>query len=339
MTQKISKLAGCMAGVACMTAVLPALAGDKALAEDLFRKAQSVMQRPKTSKAEIHQACQWYKESLDQDATQNTQVALAACWEKEGKTYSAWGMYTDAASGTGPAAEFAKGRAAELQKAGFLKLKVEAKDLPEGTKVTLDGSPMGEGILNTEIGADPGEHKLEVRAPGKKDFEKKFELNAASSPLSVPVTLEDAPVVGGGGGGGPPPPIVVDQPMSTVRLTGLIVGGVGIASGMTAAVMGILTLVAVNNRNANLKGCMPPASEANPGTNPNCSQALQYKNQALGFQTVAIITGIGAGVLLTTGIVLFIVGGPKKQEASKTTWNIIPSAGPEGGGALLVGTF
>src|SRR5262249_28555222 len=160
-----------------------------------------------------------------------------------------------------------------------------------------------------------------------------FTLDAASSPLTVTVTLEDAPVVtggGGGGGGGGGTVVIQDQPMSTVRLTGLIVGGVGIASGGMAGVMGILPLLAVNNRNANLKQC--PFSEMMPMGNAACNQALQYKNQALGFQTVAIITGIGGAALITTGIVLFIVGAPKKQEAPKASWAVLPSFSPEGGG-------
>jgi len=241
MTQKIAKLVGWMTGAACMIVGLPALAGDKALAEDLFRKAQSVMQRPKTTKDEVHQACQWFKESYDQDPTQNTQVALGACWEKEGKNRSAWGMYSDAASGSGPAAAYAKERADALYKLGFLKLKIETKSLPDGAKVMLDNEPVGSAVLNTEINADPGEHKIEVKASGKKDFEKKFDLSAASSPLSVLVVLEDAPVqkpTEGGGG-----TVVQDTPASPVRTAGVLIGITGIAAGAGALISEILAQV------------------------------------------------------------------------------------------------
>lgn len=318
---KRNKLAGCITGAALLTASLctwqkPALAGDKALAEDLFRKAQAVMQRPKLSKDEIHRACQWFKESLAQDATQNTQVALAACWEKEGKNYSAWGMYTEAASGSGPAADYAKGRADALQKAGFLKLKIEVKELPDGAKVTLDGENVGSGVLNTEIGADPGDHKLEVKASGKKDFEKKFTLDAATSPLSVPVTLEDAPVV-----------TSVPQEASTVRTLGIIIGIAGVTAGAGALVSEILAQVFdANSKSGGCKldilGCATPEH-----------------NKAVGAQSAAIALGIAGGALIIGGIVMYFVGAPKKTEPAKATWHVLPSAGPNSAGGMVVGTF
>lgn len=330
---KRNKLAGCITGAALLTASLctwqkPALAGDKALAEDLFRKAQAVMQRPKLSKDEIHRACQWFKESLAQDATQNTQVALAACWEKEGKNYSAWGMYTEAASGSGPAADYAKGRADALEKAGFLKLKIEVKELPDGAKVTLDGENVGSGVLNTEIGADPGDHKLEVKASGKKDFEKKFTLDAATSPLSVPVTLEDAPVVrsggGGGGGGGDRP---VPQEASTVRTLGIIIGIAGVTAGAGALVSEILAQVF--DANSKSSGCKPDTL--------GC--ATPEHNKAVGAQSAAIALGIGGGALIVTGIVMYFVGAPKTAEPAKSTWHILPSMSPNSAGGMVVGTF
>jgi hypothetical protein len=331
---KTNKLAGSIAGAALLTASLcawqkPAFAGDKALAEDLFRKAQSVMQRPKPSKDEIHQACQWFKESLDQDATQVTQVALAACWEKEGKPYSAWGMYSDVASGSGGAAEYAKTHADALLKAGFPKLKIEVKDLPEGSKVTLDGENVGAGSLNTERGADPGDHKLEVKAPGKKDFEKQFTLDAANSPLSVPVTLEDAPVVsgggGGGGGGGGEQPVV--QETSTVRTLGIIIGIAGVAAGAGALITEILAQVFdANSKSGQCKldimGC-----------------AIPEHNKAVGAQGAAIGLGIAGGALIVTGIVMYFVGAPKKAEPAKATWHFAPTAGPNSAGGMLIGTF
>lgn len=335
MTQKIAKLVGCMTGAACMIAGLSvpsvAFAGDKALAEDLFRKAQSVMQRPKPSKDEVHQACQWFKESFDQDPTQNTQVALGACWEKEGKNRSAWGMYTDAAAGSGPAAAYAKERADALYKLGFLKLKIETKSLPDDAKVLLDGEPVGSGILNTELNADPGNHKVEVKASGKKDFEKRFELSPANSPLVVPITLEDAPVISAGGGNNPPPPVVVQPEASPVRTIGVIVGIAGVSAGVGALVSEILAQVFDANHTKLLV--------KDTGVCPEVNGCLGETRKAHAAQDAAIALAIVGGVLITTGIVLYFVGAPKKAEAPKSTWNFVPSVGPQGGGGFLVGTF
>jgi hypothetical protein len=289
------------------------------------------LKNPKATKEQLHQACLWFKESLEQDPTVNTQVTLAACYEKEGKNRSAWGLYSDAASGTTPAAAYAKARADELYKQGFLKLRIETKDLPEDAKVTLDGENVGRGVLNTDINADPGDHMIKVRADGKKDFDKKVELNDKNSPLAVTVALEDAPKpppnIGGGGRIETPP----DQGISTLRMTGLVVGGVGILSGIAAGTMGILTLVfdanakTIRRREPCLMACQ--------------AEADQERNKALGAQTGAILTGIIGGVLIATGVVLFIVGGNKKAEPAKTTLMLVPSASPQLSGGFLTGTF
>lgn len=302
---------GALAALSIVTTLSTvAFAGDKALAEELFRKAQAVMQKPGATTQDTHQACQWFKESLDQDSTLNTQVALAACYEKEGKNRSAWGLYSDAASQAGPAAAYAKERADTLYKQGFLHIRVELANAPEGTKVILDESSIGMGALNTELTADPGGHVLKVIAPGKKEFEKRFDLTKDSSPLKVPVTLEDAPVdkplVGGN-----PPPVVTGEPETTtnpVRILGFVLGGVGLAAGIGAL--------------ATQLGALSMNNAANNST-------------AKTMQGAAIGLGVGGGVFLVTGVVLVILGVPKKVEATKAGWHFVPGIG----GASVVGTF
>lgn len=321
----MKKVGAVAAVVSILSVTSSAFAGDKAMAEELFRKAQSAMQKAGATKQEVHQACQWFKESLDQDSTLNTQVALAACYEKEGKNRSAWGLYSDAASQAGPAAAYAKDRADALYKQGFLHLRIELPNAPDGTRVVLDDNSIGAGALNTELAADPGDHLLKVTAPGKKDVEKRFELTKESSPLKVPVVFEDAPVekppVGGGG-----PPVIVqqEQPSSPVRTLGYIVGGVGIAAIVAGGVtFGIALKFDADSKTLASRSDIPGAQQAN--------------NQAKAAQGGAIGLLVGGGVLFVTGVVLFFVGAPKAPEKveTKATWHVVPGLG----GASVVGTF
>lgn len=330
-TRSTPRRGGLAAVAAILTVSAAARAGDKALAEELFRKAQAVMQRPSPSKDDIHRACQWFKESNDQDQTTNTEVALAACWEKEGKNRSAWGMYSDLASGSGPAASFAKERADALYKQGFLKLRVDAKGLPEDAKVTLDGEPVGSGVLNTELSVDPGEHVVVVKAGGKKDFEKKVQLTAASSPMSVAVELEDAPAVKPpeGGGGAPPPAPQAQPEASPVRTLGVIVGIAGLAAGAGALVSEILAQVFDANSHS---------GTCKLETGPTGCATTEH-NKAVGAQTAAIGLGVAAGALVVTGVVLYFVGAPKKPEPAKATWHLVPSVSAGGAGGFVVGSF
>lgn len=324
--RKVGAVFAAVAVVSILSVTPSAFAGDKALAEELFRKAQSVLQRPGVAIRDTHRACQWLKESLDQDAAINTQVALAACYEKEGKTRSAWGLYSDAASQVGPAAAYAKERADALYKVGFLHMRIQLSSAPDGTKVLLDDASLGAGALNTEIAADPGDHVLKVTAPGKKDVERRFALTKDLSPLNVPIVLENAPVEPPVVNGAIPPPVVVQTqiPASPMRALGFIVGGVGIAALVGGLVSEILAQVFDANRNK-LHQQGQVAAEG------------QEQRKAVAAQSAAIGLAVGGGVFFVAGVVLYFVGAPKAPASAeaKTTWRIVPGVG----GASVVGTF
>lgn len=324
--KKVRVVLAAVLGISILSVAPPAYAGDKALAEELFRKAQAVLQRPGGTAQDTHRACQWLKESLDQDVALNTQVALAACYEKEGKTRSAWGLYSDAASQPGPAAAYAKERADALYKVGFMHLRIQLSNPPDGTKVVLDDAALGAGALNTEIAADPGEHVLKVTAPGKKDLARRFTLTKELSPLDVPVALEDAPVEAPVVGGAPPPPVVVkvEAQASPVRALGFILGGVGIA----AMAGGLVSEILAQVFDANAKNI--PVGQLGP--------RQQEQQKAKTAQSAAIGLSIGGGVFFVAGVVLYFVGAPKAPEKAadtKATWRIVPGLG----GASVAGTF
>jgi hypothetical protein len=196
-----------MRGSAFLTILLAAgvaSAGDPRAAEALYQRAQSLMKKPDATKEEIHQACEYFVESYKQDAALNTLVASAACHEKEGKNATAWGEYKEVGQQPGAAGEYARQRAADLEKAGFLKLTVKVHDETKHLTFKIDDAQLS--VAPDEFPMDPGPHDLEVSAPGKKSFKRHFELTERVSPFTIDVpelANEDKPVE---------PPKPVEQP-------------------------------------------------------------------------------------------------------------------------------
>lgn len=96
----------------------------------------------------------------------------------------------------------------------------------------------------------------------------------------------------------PPPP-------STLRTAGLVVGAVGAAGLVAAAVLGAVTIDTVAKRDARC----PPASQCNDPT------ALLLHDRAALTQDVGIFLAAGAGAALVTGLVMFFVGAPARPPA------------------------
>src|SRR5215472_3170324 len=89
---------------------------DVALAESLFREGRQLINAGKTS-----EACGKFAESERLDPQIGTELNLALCHEKEGKTASAWGEFNDVAQqATLPAdkdrGEFARRHASDIEK-------------------------------------------------------------------------------------------------------------------------------------------------------------------------------------------------------------------------------
>jgi tetratricopeptide (TPR) repeat protein len=101
-------------------------AADKAAAEALFDRGLALMKEGK-----LQEACERLEQSQAIERGIGTMLYLAECYEKTGKTASAWALFREAASwaqaaGQSERAEAGKSRAARLEK-GLSRLTIEAK--------------------------------------------------------------------------------------------------------------------------------------------------------------------------------------------------------------------
>ena len=183
-----------------------ASAAQKAAAESLFDDGLKAMKS-----GHYAEACPKLEESERIDPGIGTLLYLGECYEKTGRTASAWATFREAASaaqaqGETERARVAATRADRLQP-GLSKLTV--KVTPEtaqlgSLRVTRDNTVLANALLGIAIPVDPGKYHVVASADGYQSFEGDIEVsgNADSKSLEIPA-LKPAPKPEAAAGGAP----------------------------------------------------------------------------------------------------------------------------------------
>jgi hypothetical protein len=300
--------------------------GDKAGAESLFQEGKALMAQGKAA-----EACPKFAESQRLDPSVGTLLNLARCHEQLGRTASAWATYKEAATlarsvGQTEREAAAKDFASKLEPR-LSRLRIEAKSAPAGLSIKRDGVLVGEGALGSAIAVDPGEHTVEATAPGHNPWSTKITVGADADTKSVTVpALEPASAAATGGEGDGSATDARTGGKSGMRTAAFVVGGAGVVALGVGAVLGGLAASDAGE----LKEACPAQA---------CSGADMER--VYGARTKATVSTVGIGVgaaALGAGVVLFLLSrSPSKEAAQKAA--IVPSFGPNGGGASIVGTF
>lgn len=315
-------------GVLSLALALPAYAqggGNKAAAEALFVEGRNLMAAQRYA-----EACPKFEASQEMDPGLGTMLNLAECYEKTGKTASAWAQYREAipiarSAGSREREELATERAKALQdRLSTLTIRVTAKDA--ALDVRRDGVPVHVAQLGTPIPVDPGEHTVEATAEGKQPWSKKVEVGPDAAKVEVEIpALADA-----------------TQAATTTTTTH---GDVKLDSGTTpsssgssqrtlAYVAGGLGIVGVGAGVFFGLSASSDWDDAKSDCNDfpyGCSQAaLDARESASSKATLSTIGFIAGGALLATGAVLFFTAGSGE---TKTAFGVGP------GSAFVKGTF
>lgn len=153
--------------------VIPAAASaetNSASAHSLFLEARAAMDR-----GAYEDACPKLEESMRLDAAVGTQLNLADCYERVGRTASAWAGFLDAASmakaSHQPEREkLARARAKALEPR-LPKLVIDADLASEpGLEISRDGFAVSSATWSTPVAVDPGTHDVVASAPGKMSW-------------------------------------------------------------------------------------------------------------------------------------------------------------------------
>lgn len=305
-------------------------AGEKAAAEALFQEGTQLMQAQ-----DYAAACPKFEASNAIEPGLGTKLWLADCYDRAGRTASAWALFSEAAALAQQAAQTdrekaARERAQDLeQRLSKLELKLPAEGLPASLEVTLNGARIHEASLGSALPVDPGPQKVVLRANGYRT--RTLETEVPVGPITVAVDvpqLEAEPQAARREPAKPtqsPAQPAQAQPGGTQRTLGYAVGGLGL---LAFAGSGFLAYRAHSLDSDSRTHCL--ASEPNA-----CSaEGTRLREQARNFGNVATGAVIAGAALTATGVVLLFTA-PSGEETVRVGTRFAPG----GAGLFVSGTL
>jgi hypothetical protein len=287
-----------------------AAAQSDATAETLFLDGKKLLADKRYA-----EACPKFAESARIAPSSGVELALGLCYEAEGKLASAWGAFSAAIPLARRDARHDREKVAQthvkalepnISRVTFSVDKATAA-LP-GVELREDGVVLNSAAW-TDVPVDPGEHHVEVQAPGYVTYTTSFTIShdATQQAVTIPALTEvPAPVAA-------PLPVVAPAPSqashggSPWRTVGAVTGGVGLAAVIGGSILGVMALGDVNS-----------AQKSCPASSCNNSSAVSQSNTGGTLADASTGLFIAGGALVTAGVLAFILGGPGHSAASGT---------------------
>ena len=307
-------------------------------AEALYDEARSLMKQ-----GDFARACPKFKQSNDLDPGGGTLLNLAECYEKQGKFASAWSTFKEALTvarrdGRSERVEYAKKHLAVVEpKLSKITIEVPSESNESGLTVTLDGAELGAAAWGVGMPVDPGSHRIAASAPNKAPFEQSVEIESGSTTLKIP-KLEDA--------NDTPPPRAVDTdtekkpvtdeatPSNGRRTAGFVIGGVGVVALGVGGFFGLRAFSKWGDRNDN---CVGGCNSAAKTAGDEAKTAATIGNIGIGLGVVAI--GVGTYLVLSSKSSSEPSAAQRRPSLQARAWQVLPTAGPTGGGLVLQGAY
>lgn len=275
-------------------------------------------------------ACPKLAESFRLDPALGALLSLAVCRERAGQLASAWVTYLDVvarakASGDAERAGVAKERADALAPR-LPRLTIElgsaVTSLP-GVKVTRDGQSVDPAVASTAIPVDPGEHVVTVTATGRGTVEKRV---LAAEGATIRVSVDEVPAAEAPAAPTTPPPSEGGPSeegtggLSSLQVTGLITGGVGVVALGVGLAFGAVAMGAQGELDD--RGYNPDSGvcSTDPGACPG------FYDDASGAATLSTVFVIAGTTLAAAGVVLVLVGGDEAPTEGARL-DLVPSLG------------
>jgi hypothetical protein len=332
--QRWRALRGALLGVApCGTAGAQD-AAQPPTAAALFEQGQSLV-----AQGQYAAACQRFEQSQALDPGGATLLYLGDCYERAGRTASAWTAYRAAASASskGMPAEHARVAAERAQRLtpqlATLVLVVPAEDHVSGFELSLNGKPLSPALQGAAFPLDPGRYQLLARAPGRDVWSTLIEVGRGGQqritvpPLAVSRGL--SPSLPPGAAPSPAAPAREKDALapSAQQVVSLVLAGAGVLSLTAGVVFGVYA-----------------DSAADESTRDGCSatcvtrQAASLDGDADAMRRYATLShGIGAGALAAAAI-LYLTGQPDAEPGQPQAGLRITPGLAAGGGVLHLGS-
>jgi hypothetical protein len=303
-------------------------ASERAAAEALFQQGTSLM-----SEKQFAKACEKFEGSNQLDPALGTMLRLADCYDRTGKTASAWAVFRESASVAHSRSEperqkIAVDRAADLEKRlSRIELKTDAKTAPNGMEIRLNGSLVPRASWDAPIPVDPGRQQIDASAPERAPWSTT--VNVGDGPAVQPVEVPTLTLKSAGSVSTDRTTVsVVDSTPArgrTQRTIGYVMGGVALAG---LATSGFFTWRAYDMKQQSLNHCRPE--------NPNaCTQeGVDQRSDARRAATVATVALAVGAPLLAAGLVV-LLSSPHGEAAHASAPVISPTVIVVGRGATF----
>jgi len=299
----------CAAGLASLCALLGAgnaaaepTAPERAAAEALYQQGNELM-----ADKRFAPACEKFEGSQQLDPALGTMLRLADCYDRVGRSASAWGLFREGVSlahsrGETEREKIATERVTELEKRlSKLELRVDRKNGSAGLEIQVNGRSIPRAGWDTPIPIDPGPQRIAASAPDKAGWSATVDVPEGPVVRSVDVPLllakpQDARSATATSGSA----MQVGESSSqaaTLRTVGYVAGGVAIA-GLTVG--GILSYKAYDSNHQSLSQCR--VDDANACT----AHGKDLRDAAQQYASSATVVLLGSGALLVGGVVLVL---------------------------------
>jgi hypothetical protein len=298
-----------------------------AAAEALFQEGKRLM-----AAGSYGQACPKLAESQRLDPGGGTLVTLALCHEAEGRTASAWAEFGEALTlalkdGRVDRATVAREHGERLEpKLSRLTIKVSPSvSEVTGVEILQDGAVLGKAAWGTPLPVDPGEHLLEVKAPGKKTWSRVVLIAKLADRQTIEVgALEDETMPKSA------PPAAEAKTVSVTagngrRTAAFVVGAVGVGLVGAASYFG---LSAIADRRSAKDRCPQSTCSDIEGVNLNESSQREADLSTAGFALGGVALGVATYLFLTQSS-----PPPPSAQARRVRW--MPVLGAHDVGAVV----
>ncbi|HEY6555877.1 MAG TPA: tetratricopeptide repeat protein [Polyangiaceae bacterium] len=333
-------------GVALMCSCLlispPAFSQSQSLvkpaAENLFEEGRVLMQQQRYA-----EACTKFEASQGMDPGIGTILHLGDCYEKLGRTASAWATFKEAASLARLRAQedrerIALTRAASLeQRLSRLSVRVPEAHRVDGLEVKLEGNAIPAASWNSPIPVDPGAVRVQASAPGRQTWNGTAQVAPEARDTSIEVPLLDfAPESAEGGeaaDGDADATLTATgdraRAGNTQRTAGWIVGGAGVVGLGIGAFLG---LRASSKNDESLDFC--------PNDDNRCTaEGVALRDDAKSYATMSTVGFAAGGALLATGLVLVLTAPKDRAARAAARFNVALDVQPRQGGLRVGGAF
>lgn len=307
-------------------------ATQKATAETLFQRGVELAEAGR-----VADACTQFDASLQIDPALGTLFRLADCYDRMGRTASAWALFSEAQARAKAAEQAGRERIA-AERVANLELRLSKLSLSLGENASLAGLELRlndvlvpSASWGLPLPVDPGPQRLRLSAPGRLEWVGTVTVEKGPSTRSFTLpALVEAKVAAKAE---PKPPQTraapVDHAAPYPVWLGYAVSGVGLAS---AGIGGIFGYRAYDLNQRSLDEC----SSENANACTQQGHALRGDARKAGVASTAFV--VAGGVLLATGVTLIVLR-PTRREARVRAVRLSAHASPQAAFAGLTGEF